>query len=136
MSQTKSENATTTRVECVIPILSVRSIPASIRYYTEVLGFRLDWGHPEVGPYTFASVSRDCRAIMLCEGSQGKPGTWLWIGIDGDIDVLYKEYTAKGAKLYQEPTNYEWAYEMRIEDPDGHVVRFGSEPKSELPIVR
>ena len=25
--------------------------------------------------------------------------------------------------------NYSWAYEMRIEDPDGHVLRFGSEPK-------
>ncbi|NLF03184.1 MAG: hypothetical protein GX601_19645 [Anaerolineales bacterium] len=27
---------------------------------------------------------------------------------------------------------YSWAYEMRVEDPDGHVRRFGSDPKPGL----
>jgi hypothetical protein len=27
--------------------------------------------------------------------------------------------------------NRPWAYEMQVEDPDGHVLRFGSEPLSE-----
>jgi len=27
-----------------------------------------------------------------------------------------------------EPTNFPWAKEMHVEDPDGNVIRFGSEP--------
>ena len=30
-------------------------------------------------------------------------------------------------------TNYEWAYEMQIADPDGNVLRIGSEPKPNEP---
>lgn len=65
--------------------------------------------------------------------TRGKPGTWVWIGAE-DIEPLFEEYRAKGAKVRHPPTNYSWAYEMQIEDPDGHVLRFGSEPKPELPI--
>jgi len=27
------------------------------------------------------------------------------------------------------PQNYSWAYEFRVEDPDGNVLRVGSEPR-------
>ena len=38
------------------------------------------------------------------------------------------------AKTYVEPpTNYSWAYEFKIQDPDGHVLRFGSEPLKDVP---
>ena len=29
------------------------------------------------------------------------------------------------------PTNYPWAFEMRLKDPNGHVLRIGSEPRAE-----
>jgi catechol 2,3-dioxygenase-like lactoylglutathione lyase family enzyme len=115
-------------VECIIPILRVDSVEASIRYYVGVLGFKVDWGGEDGSG--FASVSRDRRAIMLSQGEQGQPGTWLWIGVE-DIEPLFAEYSAKGVKFRERPTNYPWAYEMKIEDPDGHVLRFGSEPKAE-----
>ena len=59
--------------------------------------------------------------------AQGQPGTWIWIGVE-DAAALFEEYKARGATIRQEPTNYSWAYEMRVEDPDGHVLRIGSEP--------
>ena len=31
--------------------------------------------------------------------------------------------------------NYPWAYEMKVEDPDSHVLRFGSKPKEDRPFV-
>jgi catechol 2,3-dioxygenase-like lactoylglutathione lyase family enzyme len=111
--------------ECVIPILRVNSLTVSVRYYVDVLGFKVDWGG-EVDS-TFASVSRDGRPIMLSQGEQGQPGSWLWIGVE-DIEPLFAEYRAKGVKFREQPTNYPWAYEMKIEDPDGHVLRFGSDP--------
>ena len=36
-----------TCVEAIIPILNVRNLAASIGYYVDTLGFKLDWqGHP------------------------------------------------------------------------------------------
>jgi predicted lactoylglutathione lyase len=127
MANSKSSGAPTVGVECITPILMVNSLASSIRYYVDVLGFKVDWGGEDQS--TFASVSRDRRAIMLCQGEQGQAGTWLWIGVE-DIELLCTEFKAKGAKFREPPTNYPWAYEMKIEDPDGHVLRFGSEPKA------
>jgi catechol 2,3-dioxygenase-like lactoylglutathione lyase family enzyme len=119
-------------VECIIPILRVSNLQTSIRFYVDVLGFKVDWGGEEDS--TFASVSRDRRAIMLAQGEQGHAGTWLWIGVE-DIEPLFADYAAKGVKFREQPTNYPWAYEMKIEDPDGHVLRFGSDPKGDAPTV-
>ena len=113
-------------VECIVPILRVGSLTASLRYYVEVLGFRLDWGG-ETGS-EMASVSRDGHAVMLCQGAQGQPGTWIWIGVE-DIEPLFAQYQRAGARFLQAPTNRPWAYEMQLVDPDGHVLRFGSEPR-------
>jgi hypothetical protein len=30
-------------------------------------------------------------------------------------------------------TNYPWTYEFHVQDPDGHILRFGSEQKSDRP---
>ena len=114
------------QVECIVPILRVTSLAASLRYYLEVLDFRVDWGGEEGSE--MASVSRDGHAIMLCQGAQGQPGTWIWIGVE-DIDPLFAQYQSKGARFLQGPTNRPWAYEMQLLDPDGHVLRFGSEPR-------
>jgi len=92
-----------------------------------VLGFKVHWHTPGM-----ASVSRDRADLMLCQGDQGNPGTWVWIGV-ADAAALYAEYTAKGATIRLPPTNYPWAYEIHVEDPDGHVLRFGSEPKEDRP---
>jgi catechol 2,3-dioxygenase-like lactoylglutathione lyase family enzyme len=113
-------------IENVTPILRVEDLEASRRYYIEMLGFLLDWDADGM-----ISVSRDGNSIMLCEGEQGVPGVWLWIGVD-DADAFFAEFSAKGAHIRSSPQNFSWAYEFAIEDPDGHVLRVGSEPKSGL----
>ena len=84
------------RVERMIPILNVRSVPDSVRYYVDVLGFKVDWDASD-----YASVSLDRHAIMLCQGGQGQSGTWIWIGVE-DVEELFHKYTASGAKFRQE----------------------------------
>ena len=113
-------------IENVTPILRVEDLEVSRRYYIDTLGFALDWDYQG----KMISVSRDHKAIMLCEREQGQRGTWLWIGVD-DADVLFAEFSAKGAHIRSPPRNFSWAYEFAVEDPDGHVLRIGSEPKSE-----
>ena len=129
MSQNTTVPETLRRVECIIPILNVGDLAASIRFYVDLLGFKLDWQEPQM-----ASISRDGHAIMLAPRQQGNAGTWIWIGCD-DIDGLYAHSLANGVTIREAPANYSWAYEMKIEDPDGHVLRFGSEPKSDRPVV-
>jgi predicted lactoylglutathione lyase len=114
-----------TMIENVIPILRVENLAASRHYYTDTLGFSVDW---DAGG--MISVSRNGKPIMLCEGEQGQPGTWLWIGVE-DADVFFTEFVAKGARIRNAPRNFSWVYEFAVEDPDGHVLRFGSEPKAE-----
>ena len=117
-----------TRLEGAEPILSVTDMTRSLRYYVDVLGFlNADWGGDD-----FTRVSRDDAGIYLCEGDQGHAGTWVWIGVE-DVAGLYEEYKGSGATILHQPMNYGWAYEMKVQDPDGHVLRFGSEPREDLP---
>lgn len=106
------------------PILRVENMEASVRFYVDMLGFEnASWGTDE-----FTSVSRDNAGIYLCQGGQGKGGAWVWIGVD-DAEKLYEEYTRRGVAIRLPPTNYSWALEMQLEDPDGNVLRLGSEPR-------
>jgi len=108
-----------------IPIFRVADVRTSVDYYVSALGFKLDWGDSG-----FVSVSRDRCNIFLCDNDQGHPGTWTWIGV-GDADALAAELRERGGRIRHPPTNYPWAYEMQIEDPDGNVLRFGSDPKED-----
>jgi catechol 2,3-dioxygenase-like lactoylglutathione lyase family enzyme len=53
-----------------IPILAVRDLAASVRYYVDVLGFKMDW--QELG--AIAAVSRDRCEVFLVEGDRGIRG--------------------------------------------------------------
>lgn len=119
-----------TRFECADPILRVADMTRSLRYYVDVLGFtNAEWGTDE-----FTSIARDQAAIYLCRGDQGQPGTWVWVGVE-DAAALYHEYQGAGATIRDAPQNYPWAYEFTVEDPDGHVLRFGSESRTDLPLT-
>jgi predicted enzyme related to lactoylglutathione lyase len=129
MNGDKTKKGTAVVFEGVVPILRVRTLAASVEHYVSVLGFQVDWQEPGI----IASVSRGRCNIFLTEGDQGNPGSWVWIGVS-DVEPLFEDYRSKGAKIRHPPTNYQWAYEMQVEDPDGHVLRFGSEPLKDRPL--
>ena len=117
-----------TKFEHAEPILRVSDMAATVRYYTEVLGFaNAEWGNEH-----FTCVARDGASIYLCRGSQGQPGTWAWVGVE-DVGALYQEFIQSGARVRHPPRNYPWALEIHVEDPDGHILRFGSEPFCDRP---
>jgi catechol 2,3-dioxygenase-like lactoylglutathione lyase family enzyme len=105
------------------PILYSKDVKSSLEYYTRVLGFEdfWEWG----GPTDFGGVVRDDVEIFFCLNDQGHPGTWLAIIVD-DVDAYNKIIKEKGAKILSAPESKEWNMrEMLVEDPDGHVIRFG-----------
>jgi catechol 2,3-dioxygenase-like lactoylglutathione lyase family enzyme len=106
----------------VTPILRVSNLEASFRYYEEALGFTRQW---EDGG--FGCVQRGQASLMLCEGGQGHLGGWVWIGVS-DAGALHEELAGRGATIRHPPTNYPWgSREVHISDPDGNVLRFGSD---------
>jgi len=106
----------------VTPILRVADLEASLQYYTGALGFTVEWRDGAV-----ASVRRAKASIMLCEGDQGHPGTWLWLAV-GDADAVHDELRSRGAIIRHPPANYPWgSRELQVTDPDGHVLRLGAD---------
>jgi catechol 2,3-dioxygenase-like lactoylglutathione lyase family enzyme len=112
-------------VEAVTPILNVSDMNRSLRFYVDLLGFK----NAEWGDENFTSVSREGGTILLCKDGQGQPGTWIYVGVANAREV-FDDLSAKGVTMILEgPTNKPWALEVNLEDPDGHVLRFGSEPE-------
>jgi catechol 2,3-dioxygenase-like lactoylglutathione lyase family enzyme len=111
----------------VSPILCVTDLNASVHFYVDGLGFNIDWQYEG----STASVSRGRAAVMLCTGDQGRPGSWIWFGIS-DVDAFHSELNTRGIAVRHPPTNYPWgSRELQVADPDGNVLRFGSEATDE-----
>lgn len=116
-------NNTRVHFEGAQPILRVENMQAALRFYVDLLGFEnVSWGTDE-----FTSVRRDRAALYLCRGDQGRGAAWVWIGVE-DAEKLYQELKDSGVRIRMAPTNFPWALEMQIEDPDGNVLRLGSAP--------
>ncbi len=123
-------NSSPRQVECIIPVLPVRDLARSIRFYTQTLGFQLDWGG--AAGDTICSVSRDGCRIMLAQDFGAALPAWVWIGLENAL--LFDEFAKRGATVKQPPRNFSWAYEMKLEDPDGNILWLGTEPRSDLPL--
>jgi len=127
------------------PILYADSVSASLRYYSEVLGFNVGfrWSDKKqafLAPGTeaegdevgFALVFRDSVQLMLSQKGQGHPGMWLHLDVEtpDEVDALYRQWSQNGARILEAPDNRPWKnYEMRIADLDGHVLRVASPGK-------
>ncbi|MEO8658769.1 MAG: glyoxalase superfamily protein [Bryobacteraceae bacterium] len=107
------------------PILRVEDMQASLHFYVDLLGFKkARWGDDN-----FTSVNRGNAGIYLSRQGQGRGGAWVWVGV-ADATELHKEFAARGVTFHLPPTNFPWALEFQVEDPDGNVLRFGSESLS------
>ena len=126
--ESASTNSTALEFGHVTPILRVSNIDASLEYYKGALGFALEWRDGQ-----FASVRRGKASLMLCEGDQGHGSTWVWLAV-GDADAVHEELRTRGAVIRHPPTNYPWgSRELQVLDPDGHVLRLGSDLLSQEP---
>ena len=113
----------------VTPILRVADLDVSLEYYVRALGFAVEFRDGG-----FASVRRGKASLMLCQGDQGHRGTWLWLAVS-DADAAHEELRTRGASIRHPPTNYPWgSRELHVSDPDGHVLRLGSDTLPGEPI--
>lgn len=121
------------------PEIPVDDLAASIAYYSDRLGFTLDWSDVELG---LAGISHgDSRLFLAGAGYRSALGnrgpTLLWINLSSrdEVDALYAQWLETGALLTGPPTAQPWQlYEFFAEDIDGNILRifydFGWEDRS------
>ncbi|MFI6733755.1 VOC family protein [Nonomuraea sp. NPDC050451] len=127
------------------PNLLVSDLSASLRFYSDTLGFRVGWhwsdrqarflrgdefGEP--GEPGTALVGRDRAQIILTQAA-GVHSTWLHLDVhtSTQVDGLFQEWRDQGVDIADPPAVRPWGmYEMRLHDPDGHVLRVSSPPES------
>ncbi len=90
------------RVENITPILYVKDMSRSLEFYVDILGFK----NAEWGDDNFTSINRDNTGLYLSKRGQGSPGTWIWVGFDGDIFSLHQTLKSKGVAIKLPPTNF------------------------------
>src|SRR5262245_49039700 len=109
-------------------VLVVKDVLRSVEHYRDVLGFRTEFTYGE--PTFYAGVERDNVVIHLQAAHETKrlPGHGAVNIFVTDVDALYQEFKARGARLLNAPKDY--PYGMRdfdLEDPDGNHLCFGME---------
>ena len=129
----------------LIPELCCSNIKISITFYTEVLGFDIEFQREEEG---FAMLQRQASRIMLDEIEKNpKVMKQIWLsgllekpfgrGINfqirtSNIDALYRDVQQSGATIFL-PIEERWYRVKDIEvgnrqfivlDPDGYMLRF------------
>ncbi len=109
----------------------VQDVLRSVEHYRDVLGFRVEFTYGE--PTFYAGVERDNVAIHLQAASETKrqPGHGAINVFVTDVDPLYQELKARGARTTEEPADR--PYGMRdfdIVDLDGNQLCFGESTSS------
>lgn len=111
-------------VESISPILSVESIPRSLEFYVGVLGFeKAEWGDDD-----FTGVSRDGSTILLRRNEDEPERGRIYLAVD-DARALHERLSGDSVKIVMGPTARPYGLEITVEDPDGNILRFGSEPE-------
>ena len=113
-------------------VFVVRDVLRSVEHYRDVLGFRTEFTYGE--PTFYAGVERDDVTIHLQAASESKrqPGQGALNVFVTDVDALYAELKARGARTLNEPKDY--AYGMRdfdVHDLDGNSLCFGMASKEQ-----
>lgn len=117
----------TAQLEAVHPVLMVRDVPASLRFYRD-LGFDLAFADSETAP-RYASIRRDGVELHLQwhAGSDFSPGdrpTYRFVV--RDVDGLFAEFASRASGLDRtEVGNTPWGTrEFHVRDPDRNGLQF------------
>lgn len=111
-----------------VPEIPAASIDKAVAYYVKTLGFTVDWGGEEGG---IAGISRgDCRLFVTNPSFHktfGNGGTilfWLNLSSKAEVDELFAEWEAAGAKIVSAPEDKPWKLrEFMAADLDGNQIR-------------
>ena len=118
------------------PILQVRDVEASLRFYCELLGFTSPWRYDEDGAACVAQVDRQGCALILSSTwadrwpeKTGKGVIFISLNVEPEtheaavaaLDLLRAELEAKGVAV----RDGNWGYRLIVvDDLDGNQLLF------------
>ena len=114
------------------PVLHVRDVEASLRFYVDQLGFTSPWRYDEDGRVYVAQVERQGCALILSHQWPEKVGKGLmFISLNVEppsreaataaLDSVRTEFEAKGVAV----KDGSWGYPLLVvDDPDGNQLFF------------
>ncbi|MBX3119591.1 MAG: GNAT family N-acetyltransferase [Fimbriimonadaceae bacterium] len=111
------------------PILATADIQATVKFYTDVLGFTSSWtwgDTPDFGGANWGNVSfMFSLNPELAERSEGQE---QWISVE-DVDSLYAKHLENGALIVSAIEDKPWGRrEYTVRDPSGYHLRFAGDP--------
>jgi catechol 2,3-dioxygenase-like lactoylglutathione lyase family enzyme len=116
------------RIKKMSPQLLVTDITRSIAFYTEILGFDLDFRYEDF----YAGIIKDGHSIHL---KSGTPSTEerknkrknedldLVFSVDG-IEALFIQLLNNPVEIIQPLRNMPYGKEFYLVDPDGYIISF------------
>lgn len=115
--------------QTVIPVLRVTKAAVSFPFYTDGLGFTLDWEHRhEPGFPVFAQLTRQGQSIFLTEHSGDCQVGGAVHFMVPDVDACYAAFQASGSVRLKPPQNTAWkTRDIQIVDPDGNRLTFSTD---------
>jgi uncharacterized glyoxalase superfamily protein PhnB len=103
-----------------LPELPFDNVAAAVAYYRDVLGFRINYQQDDLGV-----MDRDAITILLIARTEMHKGIGSFGTYVSDVDALYEELRAKGAKVLGPPVSYPWGLRnFRVIDPEGNRITF------------
>ena len=115
--------------------LAASDIPSAVEFYTQKLGFKLDftWGDPP----GMAGVSLGNVQMFLEKGAPSPAGASVYFVV-GNADELFEFHQAGGIEVVEPPGDREYGLrDYRVRDLNGYVLGFGHQlfnagPKIEI----
>ena len=113
-----------------IPIVRVKDMRVSLKFYTNVLDFQVKYPGSVVDDPVVTIVNGNAELMLsICDGVFGSP---VYIRVEY-VDRLFGKYLARGldtsrkkeSPVHQAPIDQTWGMrEFYVNDPDGNTLRF------------
>ncbi len=116
------------------PSFTVNDLEKSLRFYRDVLGFKVDQKWEQDGKVRGVSLSAGKVTLMIGQDDWQKgrdrikgQGFRMYFETGTDVDALAEGIAARGGTLESLPEDRPWGYrDFNMADPDGFKLTFGS----------
>lgn len=115
----------------IMPVLAVKSVEASVKYYTEILSFQHMMSMPGVGgvlEYGVVTLGTGINIALSRQANLEARGNGvvltLYLSDEMDIDEYFESCVAQGATITREIADEYWGDRtFLVKDPDGFVLQ-------------
>ena len=119
----------------LVPMLLCADVPASARFYVDVLGFEVVDRMDDVGATGFASLRNGKAMLMLASPTyiprvsrvEGRYPQSMYYFYVEDVDALRRAVVEAGWPATECVDRFYGLREFEVVDPEGHVLLFGQD---------